>query len=241
MLLIENKPILLDLNCGAGGASAGYSDSGFFVVGFDKHEQPNYPYALYVTGSSDLLYNLENMRTSQASLEIRSEDNNYEIKVDDIAAIHCRIVNQSEIPMIRNMLNHFRIPYVMEHTSNAKLMNPIMIEGSWVGLHPTAMLPGVKMRRFFESNVTLIPPVRLKYPGTVNDGRYITTSFGSAKKLSTLRNAMGVQWMTCRKKDRGNTEDPGNWQDVINATPPAYTAFIGEQLMGRLKEKGTIK
>ena len=41
------KPRLLDLFCGAGGASKGYHDAGFEVVGVDINNQRNYPYEFH--------------------------------------------------------------------------------------------------------------------------------------------------------------------------------------------------
>ena len=49
------KPFLLDLFCGAGGASMGYYKAGFQVMGVDKNKQPEYPFNFVQCDAIDYL------------------------------------------------------------------------------------------------------------------------------------------------------------------------------------------
>jgi len=48
---------ILDLFCGAGGASKGYHKAGFEVFGVDIKDQPNYPYEFVKFDALDYLRN----------------------------------------------------------------------------------------------------------------------------------------------------------------------------------------
>src|SRR5690349_16316959 len=56
--MIDPRPLLVDLYCGAGGAGVGYHRAGFDVVGFDLAAQRNYPYTFVRADALDALRTL---------------------------------------------------------------------------------------------------------------------------------------------------------------------------------------
>jgi len=54
---------LLDLYCKAGGASKGYADAGFEVVGIDIKKQKRYPFTFIQADCLEILQDLDYLRT----------------------------------------------------------------------------------------------------------------------------------------------------------------------------------
>jgi DNA (cytosine-5)-methyltransferase 1 len=207
---------LLDLFCGAGGASRGYADAGFDVVGVDINPQQNYPY-VYV--QADALDWLDRWDPTQ----------------DVFDAIHASPPCQSFtayrrkghgvgdgypdlIAPVREFLQSTGLPYVIENVPAAPLESPIQLCGSSFGLD-------VRRHRLFESNVPLMAMPcdhswqTPRFPAATNrkPNSRRTVEIGVWRiPLETQQQAMGIDWMTL--------------EELSESIPPAYTKFIGQQL-----------
>lgn len=220
------RPILLDLFCGAGGASMGYYRAGFHVVGVDIVRQPNYPFD-FATG--DALDYLE--RCLNRGLTINGHR---------VAAIHLSPPCQRWSTATRDPERHpdlitdgrilaldSQLPFIIENVPAAPLRSPVKLCGSHFGM-------SVRRHRMFESNVRLTSPgacdhksqgtpvgVYGDHPDRKQHLRPDGTARGTkATSLEEAQWAMGIDWMS--------------WKELAESIPPAYTEYLGRQLMGVL-------
>lgn len=224
-----SRPRLLDLFCGAGGCSVGYHRAGFDVTGVDIEPQPNYPHRFIQADAmavlrdnlmDDRLY-LDQFDVIHASppCQAYSVANN----------IHGRSDHPDLVEPVRRLLQVWGGPYVIENVPGAPLRNPMQLCGLSLGLN-------VKRHRLFESNAWMMAPPCGSHAGdwllvfghtVLERGQVIGKAKGGGntikRKHTTTdrgREAMGIDWMT---RD-----------ELSQAIPPAYTEFIGEQLIEHL-------
>lgn len=207
---------ILDLYCGAGGASAGYYDAGFDVVGVDRFDQYQYPFDF--VKSDALAYVAANGWRFDA------------IHASPPCQAHtwsaARWRNSGEqaypdlLPQTRYWLQTIGKPYVIENVIGAPMHNPLVLCGEMFGLR-------VFRHRQFESNVYLFAPGRAcshagKSVGFDDDSFVTVAGHGGdgSGKLVNWQAAMGIDWMDKSK--------------ITQAIPPAYTEFIGRQLIRHL-------
>lgn len=207
------KPKLLDLYCCQGGASKGYVDAGFDVVGVDIAPQPHYPFEF---------------RQGDA-IEFVKE---YGHKFDAIhASCPCQLYSVTHhitgadqpdlIQDTREAILPTDLPYVIENVVNAHsfLASPTLLCGAMFGLE-------TYRHRLFETNWDLTAPPHPKHEARTTkmgrapvEGEYMHI-VGNFSGVAKGRDVMGMPWAT---RD-----------GLREAIPPAYAEHIGKQLIEQL-------
>lgn len=233
-LFAARRPQLLDVFCGAGGAAWGYHLAGFEVVGIDHRPQPNYPFQFI---------QCDGLRAIEYVIEMKAG-------YDSIDAIHASPPCQAHTSMqsvaknadahhdligpVRERLQQTGVPYVIENVVGAPLDDPFTLCASYFGLGVTRPDTGewydLRRHRLFETSwpVGLTPPCSHSGVGTVGiygdhlrwGRRSSQGELSGPAALFVARDAMGIDWMT--------------WPEIVQAIPPAYTAWVAESLLSEL-------
>jgi DNA (cytosine-5)-methyltransferase 1 len=234
VVAVVTRPRLLDLFSGAGGAAMGYHRAGFNVVGVDIKPQPHYPFKFWQGDALDVLRTWTGNERFDA-IHASPPCPRYSV------LRHANVTKGSDHPdqgvlgVTRDLLQATGLPYVIENVPGAPMDPTIVLCGSQFGLGSGDRQ--LRRHRLFESNIMLFQSPchhigeAIGVYGGGRTGRY-TFENGIRKglkgrrggyqgKMSERREAMGIDWM--------------NSGELNNAIPPAYTKFIGTQLLVHLK------
>lgn len=198
---------LLDLFCGAGGASVGFARAGFEVVGVDIEPQKNYPFEFH---QADWLTWLENHWREFDLVAASPPCQGYSVTKGLSNGNHPMLIEP-----VREALRATGKPYIIENVPGAPLINPLMLCGT--------MFPGLRVRRhrLFECwPVIWWPPAACSHWSRINENGFCTL-FGTGAKdkggnKAMWQQASGINWMTCT--------------EMAQAIPPAYTEYVGNQI-----------
>lgn len=200
-----SRPVLLDLFCGAGGASLGYNRAGFDIVGVDVKPQPNYPFTFIRGDAIEVLGHLSN------TFDVIHASPPCQFYSKATHATGDRSWHIRTIPSVRDALIKAGKPYVIENVVSARfdLEDPILVCGTSLGLR-------VRRHRYFEVH----PRISLNLLGCLHADDDFTFTHGNKNTESQYRAAMDCDWMTTRESRE--------------AIPPAYTEIIGSTIMSQV-------
>jgi DNA (cytosine-5)-methyltransferase 1 len=206
---MTRQPRLLDLFCGAGGAAMGYHRAGFDVVGVDIMPQPRYPFEFHQGDA--MTWPLDRFDAIHASPPCQDHTRQYVPREHGtgwmLAGTRARLAAQTA-------------PWVIENVPGAPMRADYRLCGCMFNL------PRLARERWFETSwyaFDLRPPCH--HPETVISVTGTGTPTGTWKvygalKLADFSSAMGIGWMTRA--------------ELSQAIPPAYTEYIGGQLIDHL-------
>jgi DNA (cytosine-5)-methyltransferase 1 len=210
---------VLDLCCGAGGASEGYYRAGFDVVGVDHVKQPHYKFKFILADA--LPYLINNWLRIEAEFDLITGGPPCQ-KYSDLTPDAYKAGHSDMLEHVLAFLRTKNKPYIIENVSGARrhMINPVMLCGSMFGLP-------IWRHRYFENNLGIFqsPAGCAHYPDPV-----IIT--GMTKKLRNgkrpqntaeeKRAAMGIDWMTEK--------------EVTQAIPPVFTHWLGLKAIEHLQK-----
>jgi DNA (cytosine-5)-methyltransferase 1 len=217
------KPLLYDIFCGAGGATRGYQNAGFRVIGIDNRPQPHYCGDGFIQMDA-----FEFMRRYMAgeyepasAFAASPPCQRYSVETPQkYKCNHPDLIGQT-----RELLLETGKIFIIENVTGARfhLRNPIMLCGSmfhlpiwrhrWFEIHPAMF---ILTRPCDHSNIPVL------ITGTTRRNGYPRTE----PSADVRRAALGTPWMVISEMD--------------DAIPPFFTEFIGKQLMQFISQKERI-
>lgn len=189
----------------------GYHRAGFEVVGVDINPQPHYPFEFIQHDA--LALEMDFMRSFDA---IHASP---PCQAHSIASKIHGVRHASLVAKARDMLQSTALPYAIENVVGAPLISPLMLCGTMFGLK-------VYRHRLFECSWLVLHPMHsphrdkgLSENNQISKNGFVTVA-GHFGNIQYARQAMGIDWM--------------NQKELAQAIPPAYTEFIGRQLIDYL-------
>jgi DNA (cytosine-5)-methyltransferase 1 len=236
MMIQDNKPRLLDLFCGAGGAAMGYHRAGFEIVGIDIKPQPHYPFPFL---QMDALEAMDRLLRGEGLTFTNGET----LYLVDFAALHAsppcqrysaitqqhgRAIVESHPDLIKAVRTLFLATgksYVIENVPKAPLINAFMLCGSMFNLKSGVYY--LRRHRKFECSFDFWPPASCCHQGLSLSvyGHPGGNSCRDHRKFGNLEDwkiGMVIDWTST--------------DELAQAIPPAYTEYIGKYLIQAVME-----
>lgn len=202
----------------------GYHRAGWEVTGMDINPQPHYPFEFMQRDVT--MVSLAGIGESFAAIHASPPCQGY----TQLAAVNAKLGRKQRheklIAETRALLQATGLPYVIENVVGAPLIDPVRVCGTSFGLP-------IRRHRLFESNRPLVGracehgrfAVPRYWTGWRPNGEHrlstVVQVYGNAADKHEWPEAMGIDWMT--------------YAEIAEAVPPAYTEWIGQQLLAQLR------
>jgi len=208
---------VLDLFCGAGGATVGFQRAGFDVVGIDVNPQPDYPGTFIQADIRDVTrFTLQGFDYIHASPPCQRN-----AAITKGTNQHLRHRYPDYYPLVSRLLTQSGLPFSIE---NPVARADMVLCGEMFGLQV------IRHRNFELGNWTASAPTEPKHRGRVKGMRhgvwyegyyYAVYGCGGGKgSVPEWQSAMDIHWTNNRKS-------------IAEAIPPAYTEYVGTQFATR--------
>lgn len=218
---------LLDLYCGAGGASMGYHRAGFVdIVGVDINPKRAKRYPFTFVAADALEYVREHghrFNVIHASPPCQTHSRLKHVPNRDMSAY------QYDMAAVRSALMDTGRPWVIENVPLAPLANPLTLCGTMFGLptHRHRIFETWPWSIYFPPGGCFKTPVKKRDTGKLaqyyGPGARMVTVAGHMGSRESFSRALGIDWMT---RD-----------ELAEAIPPAFTEFIGRWLLAFMQGK----
>lgn len=229
-----NAPRLLDLFCCAGGAGMGYHRAGFEVTGVDIAFQPRYPFAFvqsdaleYLAEHGDEYDVIHASPPCQSFTAAQRQSKN--------SAAHPDLVDPT-----RQLLIATGKPWVIENVPGAPLRDYIQLCGTAFNLRATdtdGEPLQLRRHRWFESSEFLWGPPACNHDRNIRTASvyghgggwdriwrdHPSRAGGYVPHRTVCAELLGIDW-------------PMKKRELSESIPPAFTEWIGRQLIASLDE-----
>jgi DNA (cytosine-5)-methyltransferase 1 len=213
----------------------GYHRAGFDVIGVDILPQPDYPFTFIHGNALDLL----EARVSELGLEVHGRW---------VSAIHasppCQAYSQSTqvtpgarskhpdlIDATRDLLRVTALPYVIENVEGAPLRRDLLLCGSMFGLK-------TRRHRVFElGGLMVLGDLKCDHR---RQGRTVDVTGNAGGHNQTDRKGYPIKY---RDADHAREVMGMPWASARGCTqaiPPAYTEFIGRELLEVVRDRDAL-
>ncbi len=219
---MTDRPRILDLYCGAGGASMGLYRAGFDVEGVDIKPQKHYPFPFHQADA--LTFPLEGYAAYWASPPCQ-----YYSRLRHLPWLKDRVYWRS-VPPTRERLLTTSKPWVIENVEDCGDMpNSFVLCGASIGL-------SLYRHRRFETTFPVFLPSHQKHKRVIVSGRASLAKrrHGQQGFKEINRDSIAGKGNYKGDAERRRTVMQIDWmtsEELAQAIPPAYSEYIGKFLM----------